>query len=203
MPSSHHHHLHHTHSHHIPKDSSILRNAFIIITLFMIIEYIAGKVFNSLALIADAGHMFNDSLSLGLALLALTWLKKSEKWLALLNGGSLIVIAIFILVEAYYRLKSPEPMHSLPMIAVAILGLLVNIVVAKIMLKANHENLNIKAAYFHVLADLMGSCVAILAGLSTYFFSLFWIDPFASLILAIIILKSGISITYQAILKLT
>ena len=192
--SEHHSHEHHDHSshEHIPQDKKILALSFAIITGFMIVEFIGGYWFNSLALMADAGHMANDSLSLFLALLALFLSAQKQRYIALLNSGSLIVVALMILVEAIQRWQNPIEMMALPMLGVASLGLLVNLFVAKIMLNSDHDNLNIKAAYLHVLTALFGSIIAILSGLSTYFLGWLWVDPLASMILSMLVLKSGI-----------
>ena len=192
--SEHHSHEHHDHSshEHIPQDKKILALSFAIITGFMIVEFVGGYWFNSLALMADAGHMANDGLSLFLALLALFLSAQKQRYIALLNSGSLIVVALMILVEAIQRWQNPIKMMALPMLGVASLGLLVNLFVAWIMLKSDHDNLNIKAAYLHVLTDLFGSIIAILSGLSTYFLGWLWVDPLASMILSMLVLKSGI-----------
>ena len=202
--SDHHSHEHHDHSshEHIPQDKKILALSFAIITGFMVVEFIGGYWFNSLALMADAGHMANDSLSLFLALLALFLSTQKQRYIALLNSGSLIVVALMILVEAIQRWQNPIEMMALPMLGVASLGLLVNLFVAKIMLNSDHDNLNIKAAYLHVLTDLFGSIIAILSGLSTYFLGWLWVDPLASMILSILVLKSGIG-TFRLALKNT
>ena len=201
MPN-HHSHEHHDHSSHahIPQDKKILVLSFAIITGFMVVEFIGGYWFNSLALMADAGHMANDSLSLFLALLALFLSTQKQRYIALLNSGSLIVVALMILVEAIQRWQNPIEMMALPMLGVASLGLLVNLFVAKIMLNSDHDNLNIKAAYLHVLTDLFGSIIAILSGLSAYFLGWLWVDPLASMILSVLVLKSGIG-TFRLALK--
>ena len=200
--SEHHSHEHHNHSshEHIPQDKKILALSFAIITGFMIVEFIGGYWFNSLALMADAGHMANDSLSLFLALLALFLSAQKQRYIALLNSGSLIVVALMILVEAIQRWQNPIEMMALPMLGVASLGLLVNLFVAKIMLNSDHDNLNIKAAYLHVLTDLFGSIIAILSGLSAYLLGWLWVDPLASIILSVLVLKSGIG-TFRLALK--
>ena len=200
--SEHHSHEHHNHSSHahIPQDKKILALSFVIITGFMVVEFIGGYWFNSLALMADAGHMANDSLSLFLALLALFLSAQKQRYIALLNSGSLIVVALMILVEAIHRWQNPIEMMALPMLGVASLGLLVNLFVAKIMLNSDHDNLNIKAAYLHVLTDLFGSIIAILSGLSAYFLGWLWVDPLASMILSVLVLKSGIG-TFRLALK--
>ena len=189
---SHEHHDHSSHEH-IPQDKKILALSFAIVTGFMVVEFVGGYWFNSLALMADAGHMANDSLSLFLALLALFLSAQKQRYIALLNSGSLIIMALMILVEAIQRWQNPIEMMALPMLGVASLGLLVNLLVAKIMLNSDHNNLNIKAAYLHVLTDLFGSIIAILSGLSAYFLGWLWVDPLASMILSVLVLKSGMS----------
>ena len=200
--SEHHSHEHYDHSSHahIPQDKKILALSLAIITGFMVVEFVGGYWFNSLALMADAGHMANDSLSLFLALLALFLSAQKQRYISLLNSGSLIVVALMILVEAIQRWQNPIEMMALPMLGVASLGLLVNLFVAKIMLNSDHDNLNIKAAYLHVLTDLFGSIIAILSGLSAYFLGWLWVDPLASMILSMLVLKSGIG-TFRLALK--
>ena len=202
--SDHHSHEHHGHSshEHIPQDKKILALSFAIITGFMVVEFIGGYWFNSLALMADAGHMANDSLSLFLALLALFLSTQKQRYIALLNSSSLIVVALMILVEAIQRWQNPIEMMALPMLGVASLGLLVNLFVAKIMLNSDHDNPNIKAAYLHVLTDLFGSIIAMLSGLSAYLLGWLWVDPLASMILSVLVLKSGIG-AFRLVLKNT
>ena len=190
----------HEHSHaHTPTNKKILSTSLVIISSYMIIEFLGGYYFNSLALMADAGHMANDSLSLLLALIALFLNAQNQKRFALLNGTSLIVVAIWILVEATERWQYPTTMLALPMLGVAITGLLVNIFVAWLMMKGDHENLNIKAAYLHVLADLFGSLAAIIAGLSAWLLNWQWVDLIASSILSLLVLRSGINVVRQAV----
>ncbi|MEH8046145.1 cation diffusion facilitator family transporter [Gallibacterium anatis] len=202
--SNHLHHDHHDHHdhHHIPKNKTILVISLVIIAGYMLVEFLGGYYFHSLTLMADAGHMANDSLSLLLALIALFFNEKIQKRFAILNGSSLILVALMILWEAVQRWHTPEKMVALPMLGVAVIGLLVNIVVAWIMLKSDHDNLNIRAAYLHVLADLFGSVVAIVAGLSAWLLDWQWVDLVASAMLSVLILRSGISIVNQAIKSL-
>ena len=198
MPHQHKHEHSHTHT---PTNKKILCTSLVIISSYMIIEFLGGYYFNSLALMADAGHMANDSLSLLLALIALFLNAQNQKRFALLNGTSLIVVAVWILVEATERWQYPTTMLALSMLGVAITGLLVNIFVAWLMMKGDHENLNIKAAYLHVLADLFGSLVAIIAGLSAWLLNWQWVDLVASGILSLLVLRSGINVVRQAIIR--
>ncbi|OOF49757.1 cation diffusion facilitator family transporter [Rodentibacter trehalosifermentans] len=192
--------IRHEHHHaHTPKDKRILGLSFAIISGYMVVEFLGGYFFHSLALIADAGHMANDSLSLFLALIALFLSLKWQKIFALLNGVSLVGVALWILLEAWERWQTPTEMLALPMLGVASVGFVVNVLVAWIMLKSDHENLNIRAAYFHVLADLFGSVVAIVAGLSAWLLHWQWVDVVASGIFSLLVLRSGLSVVIQAI----
>lgn len=198
MTHSHSHHNHEPYSH-APENKTVLSMSFSIIVIYMFVEFVSGYYFNSLTLMADAGHMANDSFSLLLALIALFLTVQKQKYFALLNGLSLILVAIMILWEAFERFGKPTEMLALPMLSVAIVGLLVNILVAWLMLKVDHENLNIKAAYLHVLADLLGSVVAIIAGLATWLLGWQWVDIVASSILSLLVLKSGLGVSLQAL----
>lgn len=198
-------HAHHQHEHSLPKDKKILTFSFLFILIFMFIELIGGYYVNSLALLADAGHMANDAFSIGLSLLALLFMHKHIKLnhiLALINGATLVLIAIYIVYESIERFQKPTEILPLPMILIATMGLFVNLIVAKMILKADMDNLNIKAAYAHILADLLGSVIAILVGITNYFGNFIWLDPLASSLLSILVFKSGLSICYQAFLSL-
>ena len=196
-----HDHSHHHHNH-TPKNKTILAVSFAIISAFMVVEFLGGWYFKSLALLADAAHMANDSLSLLLALLALFLSKNKQRWFALLNGSSLLFVAAYILYEAIRRWHNPLEMMALPMLGVATLGLLVNMFVAWLMMKGDQENLNVKAAYLHVLADMFGSMVAIVAGLSAWLLGWMWVDVVASAVLSVFIFKSGWSIVRRALAQL-
>lgn len=151
---------------------------------------------------ADAGHMANDSLSIFLAWIGLFLSLKWQKWLALINGISLIWVAIWIFIEAVTRWQAPIEIDALPMLGVALLGFGINLLVAFIMLKSNRHNLNIRAAYLHVLVDLFGSVVAIIAGISAWWLNWQWVDVVASGILSLFVLYSGISTVFQAVKSL-
>ena len=186
----------------ISKNKMVLGISFAIITFYMVVEFLGGYWFNSLTLMADAGHMANDSLSIFLAWIGLFLSLKWQKWLALINGISLIWVAIWIFIEAVTRWQAPIEIDALPMLGVALLGFGINLLVAFIMLKSNRHNLNIRAAYLHVLVDLFGSVVAIIAGISAWWLNWQWVDVVVSGILSIFVLHSGISTVFQAIKSL-
>lgn len=180
----------------------VLGISFAIITFYMVVEFLGGYWFNILTLMADAGHMANDSLSLFLAWIRLFLSLKWQKWLALINGISLVWVAIWIFIEAVTRWQAPIEIAALPMLGVALLGFGINLLVAFIMLKSNRHNLNIRAAYLHVLVDLFGSVVAIIAGISAWWLNWQWVDIVASGILSLFVLYSGISTVSRAVKSL-
>ncbi|RKQ14067.1 cation transporter [Oceanobacillus bengalensis] len=186
--------------------------SFIIITGYMIIEAIGGFITNSLALLSDAGHMLSDSVSLGVGLLAFTLggkvanysktygYKRFEILAAVFNGVTLILISIYIFYEAYHRFTEPPEVASTGMLIIASIGLLVNIFVAWILMRGDtEENLNLRAAFLHVLGDLLGSVGAVTAALLIMFFGWGWADPLASVIVAILVLISGWRVTKDAV----
>ncbi|MBR7553087.1 cation diffusion facilitator family transporter [Allobacillus sp. GCM10007491] len=196
----------HDHSHSANKKSLII--SFILITAFMVVEVIGGLLTNSLALLADAGHMLSDAISLGVAFLAFTLGERSANYsktygykrfeilAAVFNGVTLILIAGFIFYEAYQRFTDPPEVASTGMLVIATIGLIVNLIVAWILMKGDtEENLNLRAAFLHVLGDLLGSVGAIVAALLILFFGWGWADPLASVLVALLILISGYRVT--------
>ena len=190
MSATHHHAHNHPH-HQVSDNKTILALSLLITGTFMLLEFWGGWYFNSLVLLADAAHMANDSFSLLLALLALFLSAGKQRWFALFNGVSLLAVALYILYEALQRWQNPAALMALPMLAVASLGLLVNVLVAWLMAKGDRSNLNVKAAYLHVLADVFGSVVAIVAGLSAWLLGWLWVDVAASVLLSLFVFKSG------------
>lgn len=203
----------HSHDHAHGADKKVLFISFIIITCYMVIEAVGGFLTNSLALLSDAGHMLSDSISLGIALLAFIMgekaashsktfgYKRFEILAAVLNGVTLILIALFIFYEAIERFSNPPQVATTGMLIISIIGLLVNILVAWIMMRGGdtEENLNMRGAFLHVLSDMLGSVGAIAAALLIMFFGWGWADPLASVIVAILVLRSGFHVTKAAV----
>ncbi len=203
----------HSHNHTHGANKKTLKIAFYIIALYMIVEVIGGFLTNSLALLSDAGHMLSDAVSLGVGVLAFTFsekvanyrntygYKRFEILAAVFNGVTLIVIAVFILIEAIKRFANPPEISSNGMLLIAIIGLLVNILVAWILMRGGdtHDNLNMRAAFLHVISDMLGSVGAIVAALLIMFFGWEWADPLASMIVAILVLNSGFHVTKDSV----
>ena len=207
-----HNHSHgHGHSHNHTNNKKALFWAFLLIATFMVVEVIGGVITNSLALLSDAGHMLSDAAALGLSLFAMKLgekkatqsktygYKRFEIIAAALNGLTLIVISIYIFVEAYHRFSEPPEVQSMGMLTISVIGLIVNIIAAWILMSGDKdENLNVRSAFLHVLGDMLGSVGAITAALLIYFFDWGLADPIASVAVAILIIISGWRVTKES-----
>lgn len=207
------HHHDHGHDHTHGANKKVLLLSFIIITSYMVVEAVGGVLTNSLALLSDAGHMLSDSISLAIALLAFMFgekaaslsktygYKRFEILAAVLNGVTLILIALFIFYEAIERFANPPEVATSGMLIISVIGLLVNILVAWIMMRGGdtQDNLNMRGAFLHVLSDMLGSVGAIIAALVIMFFGWGWADPLASVIVAVLVLRSGYFVTKASI----
>jgi len=203
----------HSHDHTQGKNKKVLLISFIIITSYMIIEAVGGILTNSLALLADAGHMLSDSISLAIALIAFKLAervanhsktfgyKRFEILAATINGITLIGIALYIFYEAIGRFANPPEVATTGMLIISVFGLLINILVAWILFRGGdtHDNLNMRGAYLHVLSDMLGSIGAIAAALLIMFFGWGWADPAASVIVAALVLRSGYFLTKSSL----
>ena len=196
-------HAHCAHSH--TSNKVVLRNSFLIISAFMLIEVAGGLATNSLALLSDAGHMLSDAAALGLSLFAFKFgerkdnlqktfgYKRIEILAATINALALVAIAVLIVIEAARRFQNPPEVATAGMLAISMLGLAVNIIVALYMLRGGdvRENVNMRGAYLHVLGDALGSVGAIAAALLMMCFGWGWADAAASVLVAALIVKSG------------
>ncbi len=167
---------------------------------FMVAEVVGGILANSLALLADAGHMFTDVAALALSLVAMRLAQRPpsptktygyvrlEILAALINGAALLFISFFILKEAWERFQAPPEVDGPLMMGVAVVGLAVNVIGAVLLHSHAGESLNVRGAYLHVLGDLLGSVGAIVAG--TLILTTGWMlaDPIISVVIALLIL---------------
>jgi cobalt-zinc-cadmium efflux system protein len=178
---------------------------------FTVVEVVGGLLTDSLALLADAGHMLSDDLSLGLALLA-TWLaarppsprrtfgyQRAEILAALFNGVTLVVVSVLIFVEAVRRFEDPPDVASGWMLAIACAGLAVNLLAASILHRADAESLNVSAALRHVLADVAGSVGVIVAAVIILATGWEYADPLVSVLIGVLVLASSWSIIRDAV----
>ncbi|MBC1490012.1 cation transporter [Listeria sp. FSL L7-1485] len=202
----------HNHNHAHNANKKALFTSFILIATFMVVEVIGGIMTNSLALLSDAGHMLSDAVALGLSLAAFKFgekaananktygYKRFEILAAFLNGLTLVGISVFIFYEAIGRFFNPPQVVGPGMMTIAVIGLLVNILVAWILMKGDTSgNLNMRSAFLHVLGDLLGSVGAIVAALLIIFLGWNIADPIASVIVAMLILISGWRVLKDAV----
>jgi len=180
-----------------------LRIALAITAVILIAELVGGVLSNSLALLADAGHMLTDVAALALTLFVSWFSRRPEtprrtygylRWeiiAALLNGATLLLISVWIIWEAILRLRQPPPVHGSLMLAVAIVGLAANLVSARILHPSSESNLNLRGAYLHVLGDLLGFIGTVVAALIIRFSGWLPADPIASLIVTLLIVVSA------------
>ena len=196
----------HTHEHGTHRREGGSRALAIVLAItasFTVVEVAGGLLTGSLALLADAGHMLSDNLSLGLALFA-AWLagrpatpersfgyRRAEILAALANGVALVAISIWVFVEAISRFREPTEVLGVPMLAVAALGLVVNAAGALILSRSGGESLNVEGAMRHVIADALGSVGAMAAAGVIILTGWRYADPLISAAIGILILGSS------------
>ena len=215
MSATEHHHKHQAdhhsgHHHHHPGSGNALLWALALTLSFAVVEAVGGVISGSLALLGDAGHMLTDAMALGLAAFA-AWLTKqprsarhsyglvrAEVVAALINGLFMLVIVFTITYHAIDRLLQPQPVAGGMVMVIAAIGLMINIVVAMI-LHRGEQTLNTRAAYLHVLGDLLGSVAALVAGAVIYFTGWIPIDPLLSLLICTLILYSCVRLLREGL----
>jgi cobalt-zinc-cadmium efflux system protein len=186
--------------------------ALVLIGSFSAIEFVVGHLSHSLALIAESGHLLTDGLALALALLA-TWASQRtaktarsrqwELWAALVNSLALVTIALWIIWEGIHRLQlPPSEIASLPMLITAGIGLLVNGGLVAILHRGSHHDLNLRAAFLHVIADTLSSVGVIVAAIVVALFHWLWADGAISLFVAGLITISALPLVVQSVTSL-
>lgn len=188
----------HSHHNHI---EGTLKIAIILTFGFFFVEVVGGIVSGSLSLLGDAGHMFRDVFALFISLTAIQIAKKlptEEKTFgyhrieilaAFLNGILLIGISIWIMTEAFSRIGNPQPIESTTMFGVALIGLFVNVYIARGL--HGHDDVNVKGAFLHVVTDALFSVAVIIASVWIHFTGQYIVDPILGIIISIVVLASG------------
>ncbi len=171
--------------------------------LYLVAEVVGGLLSNSLALLADAGHMLSDVASLVLALIAMRvaqrpptlrrtfGYQRAEILAALANGAALLAASVWIVVEAWQRMHAPAEVAGLPMLAIATGGLAVNLIAMAILHGGHDAGLNERGVWLHVMTDALGSVGAMLAGVAVWKFQWMWADPVISVIIAVLVAVSS------------
>jgi cobalt-zinc-cadmium efflux system protein len=207
----------HTHAGHdqtlsASRDASAgrLRLVLVVTSGFMVVEVVGGVLANSLALLADAGHMLTDVAAIGLSLWAMRLARRPaslaktygyvrlEILAALVNGAALLVMSGLIAWEAWRRVQAPEPVDGLLLAGVASAGLAVNVAAAVLLHAHAHESLNVRGAYLHVLGDLLGSLGALVAGAVVWLTGWTLADPLVSVLIAALILVGAWRLVREA-----
>jgi cobalt-zinc-cadmium efflux system protein len=185
------------------RDERLLLVGLSLLTAFLIGELIAAVLAHSLALLADAGHMATDVLALGAAVVAARlarrpavghWtfgLARAEVLSAAFNGITLVVVAAIITVEAVRRLVHPVAVKGGTLVAVALVGLAVNLVVAAVLARADQRSINIKGVVAHVLTDAYAFAATIAAGLVVMTTGWQRADPVASLLVVVLLVRAA------------
>ncbi len=194
--------------------------AFVIIGAFFVVEAIAGFWTNSLALLSDAGHMLTDVIGLGMALAAIQLATRFEKGpssrhtfglyrleilAAFVNALLLFAVAIWVVIEAVRRFAEPPEILDGPLLTVAVLGLVANLVALWLLHEGSTESLNVEGAYLEVLADLIGSVGVIVSALLLRYLGWTWVDPVIAALIGLWILprtwrlgRSAVRVLLQA-----
>lgn len=183
-----------------PDRTARLKLALALTFLYMLAEGAGGWLTNSLALIADAGHMLTDVAALGLTLGAIWFAarpataKKTfgyyrlEILAAFINGIALILLSIWIMYEAYHRWFTPPAIAGVQMTLIATGGLVVNMIAAWLLSSDHKHDLNVRSARLHVIGDMLGSVAAIIAGALVVAFGWVWADPLTSVLISLVII---------------
>ena len=194
----------HAHSHAEGRDHvRRLRLALAITAAFLLAEVVGGLLSNSLALLADAGHMLTDVAALALSLFV-AWFSRQPhdqrrtygylRWeilAAFINGATLLLLSVWIAFEAILRLRHPEVIASGVMLAIAIGGIIANVAAALVLHPASDASLNLRGAYLHVVGDLLGSAATVIAALLVRFTGWLVADPIVSILMTLLIVRGA------------
>ena len=200
----------HGHHHTEPNKKNLLISVLLNATI-TIAEFIGGLLSNSLALLSDAVHNLSDTLAIIISYIAMIIGKKDsttkntfgykriEILAALFNAVVLIVISVYLFYEAYQRFLNPEPIKSTLMFIVAIIGFLGNIISVLLLHRDSSHNLNIRAAYLHLIGDTLSSVGVIIGSILIYYRNITWIDPVLTILIGLVIIKATWGIIKETI----
>jgi len=188
-----------------------LRIALVLTAALLVVEVVGGIISNSIALLADAGHMLTDVAALGLALFV-AWFSRQPsspqktfgylRWeilAAFVNGATLLLISAWILWQAIIRLRAPEAVSGGLMLAVAVSGLVVNIIAARVLVRSSSHNLNARGAYLHVLGDLLASVGTVAAAIAIRYTGWLAADPVASILTTLLIMRGAWQLVRESV----
>ena len=202
----------HNHTHNDNEQSkSNLIITMLLNFLITIVEIIGGILSGSLSLISDALHNFSDGVSIIITYIAILLskkprtlkytfgLKRAEILAAIINSSTLIIISFYLIKEAIERLYSPTPVTGTLMLIVASAGLVANALGTFLLRKGAKGNINVRAAYFHLLSDAISSVAVIVGSIFIIFLNIYWVDPLLTILISLYILKEAYSIIKEAV----
>jgi cobalt-zinc-cadmium efflux system protein len=188
------------HDHTAGANAKSLTIALALTGTFLVAELVGAWLFNSLALLSDAAHMFTDAAALAIALAAIRigqrpadkkrtyGYRRFEILAAAFNALLLFAVAAYVLYEGIKRFVTPQPVQSLGMLGVAAVGLLVNLIAMRVLVGGKDKSLNVKGAYLEVWADMLGSLGVIGAAILIYFTNWSWVDPVVAIAIGLWVL---------------
>jgi len=200
----------HTHNNNEQSKSNLLIT-MLLNFLITVAEIIGGILSGSLSLISDALHNFSDGVSIIITYIAIRLskkpktikytfgLKRAEIIAAIINSSTLIIISFYLIKEAIERFYNPTPVTGNLMLIVASAGLIANALGTFLLRKGAKDNINIRAAYFHLLSDAVSSVAVIIGAIFIIFFNIYWIDPLLTILISLYILKETYSIIKEAV----
>jgi len=197
------------------KHSDVNRNNLIITMVLnftiTVSEVIGGIIAGSLSLVSDALHNLSDGVAIIITYLALKisqrennerltfGYKRAEILAAFFNSIVLLSISIYLFKEAYLKLINPQPIDGLLMIAVAMIGLLANLISTLLLRKDSGKNLNIRSAYIHLFSDTLSSVGVVIGGVLIYFYKVYFVDPVLTFLIGIYVIKECLEIVKEAV----
>jgi cobalt-zinc-cadmium efflux system protein len=179
--------------------------------LITVVEVVGGVVSGSLSLLSDALHNFSDGIAIIVSYIAIRLskkpktlkytfgLKRAEILAAIINASTLIIMSFFLIKEAIGRFSSPTPVTGNLMLAVAVVGLIANVVGTVLLKRGSEGNINIRAAYLHLFSDAVSSLAVIVVALFIMFLDLTWIDPALTILISLYILKETFEIVKESV----
>lgn len=201
----------HDHNHSTEVSGGRLLTTMLLNFFITIIEILGGIFSGSLSLLSDAFHNFSDGIAIIISYIAIILskkprslkytfgLKRAEILAAIINSSALIIISFFLIKEAFDRLYSSSKIDGSLMLIVASAGLVANIVGTVLLKKGSGKNLNLKAAYLHLLGDAISSFAVIIGAVFIIYFNIYWLDPILTIMISLYILKEAYGIVKEAL----
>jgi cobalt-zinc-cadmium efflux system protein len=201
----------HQHNHTVGTSEKNLFITMLLNFLITVVEIVGGIVSGSLSLLSDAIHNFSDGIAIIVSYIAIRLskrprtlkytfgLKRAEILAAIINASTLIIISFFLIKEAVERFSNPTPITGNLMLVVALAGLIANVIGTMLLKRGSDQNINIRAAYVHLLSDAVSSLAVIIGAVFIMMFNITWIDPALTIMISLWILKKTYEIVKESV----